>query len=241
MDSTTKQNIKYYDAEASAYDGNRYATPHGRKLDALQRHVLVDYLTDLAPKANILELGCGTGRFLPFMSKCGYRMTGIDISEGMLREARQRLEAEGDDTSQLVTGNACAMNFNDGSFDAVYAILVINLIPDYQIPFGEVARILKPGGVFVLSVPNLSSVYFPAGLYVNLRGKTTTSNKAGFRYSHWFSRAEIIGSLRQAGFSVEQIKGQPPVLRTHGAPKPLSAPLIRWLLAKSVYIKARRN
>ncbi len=240
MDKTTKQNIKYYDAEATAYDENRYITPRGQALEALQKGVIANYLEELEPNANVLELGCGTGRFLPFMSRRGYRMTGIDISEGMLRQARLRLEAEGDGTTRVMTGNACALDFDDGSFDAVISILVVNLIPDYRKAFGEVARILQPGAIFVLSVPNLSSIYFPAGLYVNLRKRTTTSNQAGFRYSHWFSRYEILRSLRQAGFSIEQVKGQPPFLSAQSQENPLSTPIIRWLLAKSVYIKARR-
>ena len=105
IDQISAQNIGYYDAEAGEYDSKRYSTVRGRALDALQKRILVDYLADLSPSADILEIGCGTGRFVSSLSKRGYRLTGIDVSEGMLREARQRLAAEGDGTTKVIGGH----------------------------------------------------------------------------------------------------------------------------------------
>lgn len=240
-DNIIKQNINYYDTEASVYDENRYGSDEGQRVDRFQKQLLAGYLKELPAGAKILELGCGTGRFLPYLSEIGYQLTGIDISPGMLEKARERVEVEATEPIELLHNKTDTLPFADAEYNAVYSILVINLIQDYQQTFKEVSRIVKPGGFFIFSVPNISSIYFPAGIYVNLRGKTTTANKSGHRYSHWFSRSEIKKSLYKAGFSMEMVLGQPPNVRSRDRASPLSNPVSRWLLAKSVYIKARRH
>ena len=125
--------------------------------------------------------------------------------------------------------------------NGTFVLLVINLIQDYHKALAEAARVLKPGGVFILSVPNLSSVYFPVGLYVNLRGKSMTSNVSGHRYSHWFSCLEIKNALNKSGFTIEDVQGQPPHISSRDGVVPISRSINRWLFAKSVYIKARYN
>ena len=235
-----KQNIKYYDTEATVYDENRYSSIEGKRIDRFQKQLLANYLKELPENAQLLELGCGTGRFLPYLSQIGYQLTGIDISKGMLKKARERIEAEAVQPITLLHNETSTLPFAKAEFDAVYSILVINLIQDYQQIFYDISRILKPGGLFIFSVPNLSSIFFPAGMYVNLRGKTISSNKSGYRYSHWFSRSELKTSLHIASFSIESILGQPPNVRSRNGVPPLTSSLSRWLFSKSVYIKARR-
>jgi ubiquinone/menaquinone biosynthesis C-methylase UbiE len=236
-----KQNIKYYDAEASVYDKNRYESVAGRRVDRFQKQLLANYLMELSGDAKVLELGCGTGRFLPYLINMGYQLTGIDVSRLMLEKARERVLSEVTAPVVLLHNDADTMPFADAYFDAVYSILVINLIQDYQKTFKEVARVVKPGGLFIFSVPNLNSIYFPAGIYINLRKKTATSNKSGYRYSHWFTRTEISKTLKKTGFIMESVQGQPPNVRMKDGARPLTRPIIRWMFAKSVYIKARRS
>ena len=239
--TTSAQNIRYYDAEAEVYDENRYGSVKGRRVDTFQKELLGRYLDELPVAAEILDLGCGTGRFLSFLANRGNRLTGIDISAGMLEKARERIETELATPVRLLHSESERLPFDDESYDAVCSILVINLIEEYQKTFDEVARILKPDGIFIFNVPNLSSIYFPAGTYVNIRGKTRTANKRGYRYSHWFSRAEIQKALAASGFVMEEVRGQPPYVGLTDGVAPLSVPFIRWLLAKSVYVKARRG
>jgi phosphatidylethanolamine/phosphatidyl-N-methylethanolamine N-methyltransferase len=98
----------------------------------------------------ILEVGVGTGLSLPYYSakSCVF---GIDISEEMLRKARQRVAAkqllhvEG-----LAIMDAEALNFADASFDAVVAQCVVNTVPNPQVALEEFARLLRPGGEIIL-------------------------------------------------------------------------------------------
>lgn len=235
------QNQRYYDLEASVYDSNRYASVQGRRVAAFHMTVLDRLLTrDLSAGASVLEVGCGTGRLLEALSSRGYRLHGIDTSEGMLAVARERLAQRGS-AVELQTADATRLPFQDGSFDAAYSILVVNLIPNYKDMFREVARILKPSGLFVFNVPNLASVYAPGGLYVNMRGQTVGSNAAGYRHSHWFRPGEWRSALEDCGFSVDEVLGQPPHLRFVDHAAPLRATGPQLLLSKSVYIKARRK
>jgi ubiquinone/menaquinone biosynthesis C-methylase UbiE len=138
----------------------------------------------------------------------------------------------------LLQNDADKLPFDDNSFDVIYSILVINLIPDFANAFKEINRVIKPGGLFIFSVPFLDSIYFPAGLYVNSRGKTIGANESGYRYSHWFKSEEIKETLETTGFFIENIKGQPPYVRMTDHAKPLTTGL-GMLFAKSIYVLAK--
>ena len=237
-----EQNTAYYDQEASVYDVNRYGTRAGKRAEKFHKNILDCLLMDeLKPDAKILELGCGTGRLLEHIAAKPFILYGIDMSSGMLDVARKRFKKYPARNVYLSLGEASRLDFSDKFFDAVYAILVINLIPDYRQVFGEIARILKPGGLFVFNVPNLAGIYLLGGLYVNRRGQTVTANEAGHRYSHWFLPHEWKNSLKTAGFTVEQVLGQPPHFRLVDNCTPLKASGWGLTFSKSVYVKARLN
>lgn len=234
------QNQRYYDLESTVYDDSRYSTVGGRRVERFHKRILSELLfSNLPAGTSVLELGCGTGRLLQHLLPYGFELYGVDISAGMLAIARQRL-ADNQGAVTLKQCDAASMPFVNATFDVVYSILVINLIPGYEDVFREVARILKPGGRFVFNVPNLASIYFAGGLYVNTRGRALGSNEAGHRYSHWFLPSEWRNALKNSAFEVERAAGQPPHLRIVDNAAPLNASGLGLLLSKSVYIRARR-
>jgi ubiquinone/menaquinone biosynthesis C-methylase UbiE len=97
-------------------------------------------------KGRILDAGVGTGRNIPFYPK-GARMTGFDISAGMLTRARQRA-AELGVSVDLVEGDILKTGFPDAEFDAVVATFLFGTLPDelQQPALAELARIVKPTG-----------------------------------------------------------------------------------------------
>jgi ubiquinone/menaquinone biosynthesis C-methylase UbiE len=210
-------------------------------VESFHTRVLDRLLTEELPEnAAVLEMGCGTGRLLHHLAPKQLQLYGIDMSSGMLSVARQRLGEE-EDGAQLKEASVTDVPFDDDTFDGAYSILVVNLIPDFPKMFQEAARVLKPGGLFVFNVPNLASIYFPGGLYVNARGKTVGSNEVGHRYSHWFTPSEWKAALADAGLTVEKVLGQPPHLRLVDNASPLNAAGMGLLFSKSVYIQARRS
>ena len=229
----------FYDQEAKTYDMTRYESKYGLRKDRFHKALLCDLLdTSSLQDGRVLEVGCGTGRFLCELRSRGINVCGVDISQGMLDKARARLEQHGFDDVPLYRTDS--LPFDHGSFAAVYSIFVVNLIPDYRALFQRVAKVVKPGGLFVFNVPNLSSIFLPIGLYVNSRGKTVTWNNTGYRYCHWFWRKEWQRALADAGFTVERVAGQPPWCGRVENCSPLNGRGPGGLISRTVFIKARR-
>lgn len=98
----------------------------------------------------ILEVGVGTGLSLPAYSP-GNRITGVDISEPMLRKAQERVRALGlTNIDALSVMDATRLAFPDASFDVVMAQFVITAVPDPDGTLDEFARVVRPGGEIVL-------------------------------------------------------------------------------------------
>jgi phosphatidylethanolamine/phosphatidyl-N-methylethanolamine N-methyltransferase len=98
----------------------------------------------------ILEVGVGTGISLPDYASAN-RLVGVDISEPMLRKARERVaERDLDNVEGLAVMDAERLGFPDASFDVVVAQYVITTVPDPEATLDEFARVLKPGGEIVL-------------------------------------------------------------------------------------------
>lgn len=88
-----------------------------------------------------LEIGCGTGAYAEQVRQLGWTAVGVDLSAGMLRHAAGRLPIARADAAQLPV--------RDRSVPAVIAVMVHTDMPDYAAVLHEVARVLRPGGVFV--------------------------------------------------------------------------------------------
>ena len=97
---------------------------------------------------HMVEIGCGTGRDMAWFESQGTTVTGIDLSMGMLRYAREKVD-----------GNLCSMNmrylgFCNSCFDGAWCCASLLHLPKVEAVFAiqEIRRILKLGGMLVLSV-----------------------------------------------------------------------------------------
>ncbi|MCU0346735.1 MAG: class I SAM-dependent methyltransferase [Saprospiraceae bacterium] len=104
----------------------------------------------LPKQGSILEVGCGRGIALPPIDKmcCPSRLVGLDIDEGLTALARQRAAARGL-KCEIVTGDVRALPFDDASFDLVIDFGTCYHIAKADVALHEIARVLKPGGIFV--------------------------------------------------------------------------------------------
>ncbi|HEU5471262.1 MAG TPA: class I SAM-dependent methyltransferase [Actinophytocola sp.] len=101
----------------------------------------------------LLDVGCGTGVPAVRMAQhSGALVTGINISREQLTRAEAAARSAGvSDRVSFRYGNAMALDFPDESFDAVMAIDVYDHLSDRQKAFHETARVLRPGGHFMMS------------------------------------------------------------------------------------------
>jgi phosphatidylethanolamine/phosphatidyl-N-methylethanolamine N-methyltransferase len=113
------------------------------------REVLASSL-ELRPGSQVLEVGVGTGLVLPlYPSHC--RVTGIDLSEGMLAKARERVENLGlSHVAALERMDASQMTFADDAFDVVVAAYVVTAVPDHRAVMNEMIRVARPGARILL-------------------------------------------------------------------------------------------
>lgn len=104
---------------------------------------------ELKPGEKVLDIGSGAGgNCLKAASIVGEqgKITGLDMTEEMVSEAKGYAEASGLKNLEFIRGDADDMPFSAESFDVVISDCVINLIPDKGKVFREMFRVLKPGG-----------------------------------------------------------------------------------------------
>ncbi|NUR75000.1 MAG: methyltransferase domain-containing protein [Thermoleophilia bacterium] len=103
----------------------------------------------LTPGERVLDLGSGAGTdslvAVQMVGRAG-RVTGIDMTPEMLAKARAAAAEMGVANAEFVEGEAEQLPFADASFDVVISNGVIDLIPDKDAVFGELFRVLAPGG-----------------------------------------------------------------------------------------------
>lgn len=120
----------------------------------LQRRVgfnLLDRIdTEVNPSGVILDLGCGTGFFGPELHQrySPYMLLSLDLAEGMLNYAREHRATA---ASQWLCGDAESLPLADNSVDLIFSSLAIQWCENLPALFGEVARVLKPGGQFLFA------------------------------------------------------------------------------------------
>lgn len=148
-------------------------------------------------EGDVLEIAVGTGRNFPFYPR-GVRLTGVDFSPAMLEIARSRAAEAGMDV-ELGRGDAQALDFADASFDSVVCTLSLCSIPDDHRAVGEVKRVLRPGGRFLL----MEHVRSPV-LAVRIGEYLVNWFSVRFQGDHMLR--EPLEHLRAFGFLVERLE-----------------------------------
>ena len=103
---------------------------------------------------HILDIGCGDGAYDKKISRTGAAVQGIDIHEKRLAVARKYYQSG---RTGFHFMDAARLEFPDASFDKAMSLCVIEHLEDDELVMRNVARALKPGGLFVFSADSLST------------------------------------------------------------------------------------
>ena len=107
-------------------------------------------LPQSAGRSSALEIGCGPGRLMKPLSRYFREIHGVDVSDEMIRLARERLR-DIPNAHVYATSGASLAQFPDEAFDFVYSYAVFQHIPSREVVLQymrEIRRVLKPGGIF---------------------------------------------------------------------------------------------
>jgi ubiquinone/menaquinone biosynthesis C-methylase UbiE len=222
-----------FDSVAHLYDATRgFPEPVIQQIVAA-----IEKTTNANTQTRFLEVGVGTGRFAFPLAEAEHQYTGIDISEKMLSLLEEKLHAGGwqerslawgslpdedatrklaaqhfvqkgkQGTMRLAIADMTAIPFYDASFDAVIAIHVFHLVPDWQKALQEVVRVLRPGGVLVRCWnENWNEDWKPDSHNIKTQWCTIVQELGGNTEHPGTSEQTVTEWLQQQGCKTEQVE-----------------------------------
>ncbi|MDD2735826.1 MAG: class I SAM-dependent methyltransferase [Desulfuromonadaceae bacterium] len=128
-------------------EGVRFAGPVEWLVEGMRRW-RIHRLSQLVHKGRALDIGCGSGRFLRALRLSGWEVAGLELNDDTATAARK---------VHGLTVEASLEAFADKSFDLITITHVLEHIRDPRQMLAECARLLKPGGVIAVAVPNIES------------------------------------------------------------------------------------
>lgn len=106
----------------------------------------------------VVEVGAGTGIVTIPLARHGVPVLGLDLSHGMLEKLIDKARDAGVRLPVLI-GDATQLPFRDDSLDGVAMRHVLHLVSEWRTALAEVARIVRPGGRFVVSITDYTGLY----------------------------------------------------------------------------------
>ena len=213
-----KQVEEMFDSIAPAYDFMNRAMTLG--IDRWWRRVAVRMVGKTHPQ-HILDVATGTGDFAIdlYRKLQPQQVVGIDLSQGMLDVAREKIARRGlSDAITVQQGDCLALPFEDGSFDAVTVAFGVRNFEHLLQGYKEMHRVLEPGGtlcVVELSTPRNRVVRWFYDLYtlhiIPWMGSLKSGDRSAYRYLPQSIAAvpqgdDMLAIMREAGFTNCKVK-----------------------------------
>lgn len=171
----------------------------GEITDRLERRLIMGLLGEVNG-AQVLDVGCGDGALAAELASRGAQVIGIDVSEAMIRAARERARRQSADVAFEVA-SARQLPFPDARFDSATAITILCFVDDAAPAFHEIARVLRPGGRLVIGELGRWSSWAAMRRIRGWLGSPV------WRRGRFRSARELRSLAEQAGLQVEIVRG----------------------------------
>ncbi|HWZ65912.1 MAG TPA: class I SAM-dependent methyltransferase [Patescibacteria group bacterium] len=183
-----KDTIDWYNSNAE-----QYAKAGASYFDM---HHITDFTNKLPEGASVLDAGCGPGRDAHILAGQGLKVTGLDLSAGLLKVAKQKYP-----DIDFIEGDLLSLPFDDRSFDGVWSntsLLHLETVEDVKQALSEMSRVLKTPGTLHVVVKSQTGADKTAVVTDKLSGHD--------RFFQYFSLDEMTNLLEGAGFTILQSK-----------------------------------
>jgi ubiquinone/menaquinone biosynthesis C-methylase UbiE len=151
-DEFSRRDIEFHRRTAASYDEDvtrEYAVYHAHALEPF-----LDRVAARHPGGRALDLGCGTGVVTLALARRGLEVVGVDHSAEMLAIAERKAEEAGfANRCTFETADVRALRFADDEFDCVTCQGLLHHLEQVDPCLRELARVLRPGGLFFISEP----------------------------------------------------------------------------------------
>ncbi|WP_201797772.1 class I SAM-dependent methyltransferase [Photobacterium rosenbergii] len=184
---------KFWDKVAAMYSRRPVSdeVSYKRKISETQKYFTSDM--------HILEFGCGTGTTAIYHAPHVQYIDAIDISENMLDIGRFKAKQANVENINFSKGTLFDFNFEPESLDAVLGLNIIHLLDDRKGTLEYIARVIKPGGIFVSSTLCLGNsflrfvrLFIPIGKVLGL-----------IHDVYILTESELVKEIQDSGFSIE--------------------------------------
>lgn len=155
----------------------------------------MDFMRQVPVKGRLLDVGCSTGQFLNLAASAGYEVSGVEFSDDSRRFAADHFGLSVEAGSIHYTAHPA------GSLDLVTMFDVIEHVRDPMADMGAAWKLLKPGGWFVLSTPNIDGL-FPRLSRVLARRLDFWPHPEPPYHLYQFSVRTLTAMLQRAGFTI---------------------------------------
>lgn len=231
---------------------------NGREYEHSAEEMAISRLLRRKHFEHAVDVGGGYGRLSKYLTKFADKVTLAEPSQQQLDIAKVYLKDTPAVDQQLL--QAADLKFKDQEVDLVLVVRVLHHLPDPKPEFAEIARVLKPGGTFLLEFAN--DAHFLNRVRYGLRGKMVPKTPVDIRSEANKKEGEIpfvnhhpktiIKLLNEAGFDVEatlsgsnmrsptlkKVLGKKPLLAVEKVMQPLLAPLY---FGPSVWLRLKKR
>ncbi|HBG46663.1 MAG TPA: ubiquinone biosynthesis protein UbiE [Deltaproteobacteria bacterium] len=175
-----------------------YETPLGKTSDRLEQDLVLS-MAGVKEGEQVLDAGCGTGRYSIELAKRGAIVTGLDASSEMLEWARAKAGKAGLKIN-FIKADERNVPFPDGHFDLVLSVCMLCFVREREAALLEMKRGLRPGGRVIIALLNSRS---PWALLRRAKG---LFRKSVYNSAEFLSPRAIEAELKRAGFKEIETK-----------------------------------